>query len=84
MDFRGARRMARHCQFAVLYLTTLGVNVLTNHSVLNILPPGEDALACAFILATGLSAALNFLGMKFWVFRFFPHSGVRNARNHPT
>ena len=48
----------------------LGVNVATNSSVLTILPSSfKFPLAFAYITATTLSAILNFLGMKFFVFK---------------
>ena len=55
-------------RFAALYAITLGVNVLVNQGVLNLM--GFEALwvTLAFVLATGVSAVLNFMGMKFFVF----------------
>lgn len=63
----GAANVAR---FACLYAMTLAINVAVNRAVLVALAddvPG--ALHAGFIVATGMSAALNFLGMKFFVFR---------------
>lgn len=56
-------------RFAVLYAVTLGANVLVNQAVLSL--AGLDALwvNLAFLVATGVSAVLNFLGMKFFVFK---------------
>ena len=48
----------------------LGVNVATNSSVLSILPSSfKFPLAFAYVIATTLSAILNFLGMKCFVFK---------------
>lgn len=56
-------------RFAMLYMLTLGGNVLINHVVLLIAGERDWAVRLAFLAATGVSAALNFLGMRFFVFR---------------
>ncbi len=61
----GRRRFVRFC---ALYAATLAVNVAINSAALFLLGLGEPALAMAFLAATGASATLNFLGMKFLVF----------------
>ncbi|MFK5949590.1 MAG: GtrA family protein [Methylococcales bacterium] len=58
--------MSEIFRFGVLYLFTLFVNVTVNQSVLLI---ESEYLLFAFLMATGASTILNFLGMKFWVFR---------------
>jgi putative flippase GtrA len=55
--------------FVVLYLGTLGLNVLTNQLWLSLLGPSTFGYFGAFLVATGLSATANFLGMKLLVFR---------------
>lgn len=55
-------------RFAMLYLATLTANVLINMLVLHLLAGFTSALTIAFVLATGCSATLNFIGMKFCVF----------------
>jgi len=52
-------------KFGILYLFSLSVNVLINHMVLDIL----NHVLIAFIIATGASTILNFIGQKWWVFR---------------
>ncbi|WP_321311691.1 GtrA family protein [Halarcobacter sp.] len=52
-------------QFAILYTVTLGANVLTNKLVLE----QTQIVLLAFLIATGVSTVLNFLGQKFWVFK---------------
>jgi len=52
-------------KFAVLYTLTLGANVLTNRLVLDSGTP----VFFAFLLATGVSTVLNFIGQKWWVFQ---------------
>ena len=52
-------------KFAALYLSTLGANVLVNRIVLNLF----QRTLLAFLLATGVSTILNFIGQKWWVFK---------------
>lgn len=56
-------------RFSVLYTSTLGANVLINSLALKLLADAMGAVQLAFLLATGVSASLNFAGMKFFVFR---------------
>ena len=51
-------------KFSLLYLSTLAVNVLVNQIVLN----SFQSTILAFLMATGVSALLNFIGQKWWVF----------------
>jgi putative flippase GtrA len=52
-------------QFSILYTITFMANVSVNHITLFYI---ETITPVAFLLATGTSTILNFLGMKFWVF----------------
>ena len=61
--------LARMAVFALLYLSTLAINVGANAAIIWALGGGRVSLGAAFLVATGLSATLNFLGMKFLVFR---------------
>jgi putative flippase GtrA len=56
-------------RFVVLYTSTLGTNVLINSLALHMLADAVGAIQIAFVFATGVSAGLNFLGMKKFVFR---------------
>ena len=56
-------------RFAALYGATLGANVLVNSLALKLSVDAIDAVHLAFLLATGISATLNFLGMKLFVFK---------------
>lgn len=56
-------------RFLILYATTLCANVLMNAFALKLLASMALAFQLAFLLATGASACLNFLGMKFFVFK---------------
>ncbi|MEI2768117.1 MAG: GtrA family protein [Nitrosomonas sp.] len=62
-------------RFAVLYLSTLIANIAVNALALKALIDVPSSLQWAFLLATGVSATLNFLGMKFFVF----HSQAKPA-----
>ena len=63
-------------RFAILYTGTLGANVCVNALMLVLLANAAAAIQVAFLLATGVSASLNFLGMKFFVFRTKPASDL--------
>ena len=56
-------------RFAFLYVATLCANVVVNALTLALLIEAVAATKIAFLLATGVSASLNFLGMKLLVFR---------------
>lgn len=59
-------------RFVLLYVSTLAVNVAVNSLALGLLanlPVANQQVQIAFIFATATSACLNFLGMKFFVFR---------------
>lgn len=55
--------------FSAVYGGSLVANVAVNGVILMLAGRNETALAVAFVLATGVSATLNFLGMKLFVFR---------------
>jgi putative flippase GtrA len=56
-------------RFVLLYGATLGANVLVNAVALRSLADTRFSVQIAFLLATATSATLNFLGMKFFVFK---------------
>ncbi len=56
-------------RFMILYASTLATNVLINSLALTLLADMFSAIQVAFLLATGVSAVLNFLGLKFFVFK---------------
>lgn len=56
-------------RFLLVYSITLAVNVQVNAIVLALLSGWFAAMQIAFLMATGTSATLNFLGMKFFVFK---------------
>ena len=55
-------------RFAALYTLTLLINIYANALMLSFLYGLTDPVQAAFVIATGLSATLNFLGMKHFVF----------------
>ena len=55
-------------RFALLYTSTLGTNIGVNALMLMLLPNHALLLHIAFLCSTGVSATLNFIGMKYWVF----------------
>mgnify|MGYP002635382284 FL=1 len=52
-------------KFGLLYSLTLGANVMTNKMILEY----TSLVFLAFLVATGVSTVLNFIGQKWWVFR---------------
>jgi len=56
-------------RFALLYACTLGANVSVNGWVLGMLDAQPWKVQAAFLVATGVSTCMNFLGMKLFVFR---------------
>jgi putative flippase GtrA len=52
-------------KFGILYTLTLGANVMTNNLVLDL----SRHVLLSFLIATGVSTVLNFIGQKWWVFR---------------
>lgn len=64
-------------RFLAWYASTLGANVLINALALRLLTEMPTAIQLAFLLATGVSACLNFLGMKLFVFKPIPASELQ-------
>ncbi len=56
-------------RFVIVYAVTLGANVAINALVLQYFGTMAYAYNIAFLVATGTSAVLNFVGMKFYVFQ---------------
>lgn len=74
------RSNKRFVKFMMLYGFSMLVNVLVNSSLIFLLPfigiPEEHVIKLAFIGATGMSAVMNFIGQKIWVFKNQPSSKV--------
>jgi putative flippase GtrA len=60
------KSLSELAKFIVLYSCTLAANVMVNNLSLLLMPKW---LLFAFLAATGTSTVLNFIGMKWWVFR---------------
>ncbi len=52
-------------KFGILYSLTLGANVMKNKMILEY----TRLVFIAFLVATGVSNVLNFIGQKWWVFK---------------
>ena len=59
-------------RFMLPYSMTLSANVAVNALMLKFLDGIPGAFYQAFLIATGVSAILNFIGMKLFVFRTTP------------
>lgn len=57
---------AELARYIFINFLALGINVLTNQSILNVWP---DAVYIALVLATILTSLFTFVGFKWWVFR---------------
>ena len=56
-------------KFSVLYLTSLSLNIISNNLIITMYSTGNSfKYQISFIIATSLSAAYNFIGMKMVVF----------------
>ena len=55
--------------FILLYLSSLMMNIFTNELVLSFFNRSNYYLSIAFIVATAVSATINFFGMKYIVFK---------------
>ena len=64
-------------RFLILYVSTLGANVIVNAFSLKLFADTAAVFQLAFLLATGVSACLNFMGMKFIVFKSLPTSELQ-------
>lgn len=67
--FSAAGGIGRFVRFLALYGATLTLNVLVNGAIHAALDGGEVAVATAFLVATAISASVNFAGMKYLVFK---------------
>lgn len=53
-------------KFVILYTCSLTANVLSNKLVLIMFPL---VITVAFVVATGVSVIMNYVGQKYWVFK---------------
>jgi putative flippase GtrA len=63
-------------RFSLLYFSTLIANVVVNALALKMMADAMAVIQIAFLIATAVSASLNFLGMKFFVFNSRTTSGL--------
>lgn len=65
----GKANFSQAIKFSLVYGANLGVNVTANATMIMLLAPVTSwCLDVAFLIATSLSAALNFVGMKWLAF----------------
>lgn len=64
-------------RFVLLYAMTLAANVTVNALFLQLLIDLRSAVHVSFVVATGISASLNFVGMKWFVFDVRDMAGPR-------
>ena len=57
-------------RYVVLHMGTLLVNVVVNSFMLGVLRGLSFGMFTAFVLAIGISTVVNFIGMKYWVFKW--------------
>lgn len=55
-------------RFGLLYCLTLCINITVNALVLSLFSVASWGVPLAFVCATGVSACMNFIGMKWFVF----------------
>jgi putative flippase GtrA len=56
-------------KFAILYFMSLVINVLINGTSLDFFSKSDIKVQISFILATSITATINYTGMKYLVFR---------------
>ncbi len=71
-------RLQELIRFIAVYLFALGANVAANTAVIEFLGRNELGIAIGFLIATGISATLNYLGMKRFVFVARPQAGAES------
>jgi putative flippase GtrA len=59
----------RATAFMTLYVSALVINATANSSILAIVGTEITGIATAFVIATGFTATINFVVMKFFIFR---------------
>ena len=68
--FQSKRKgLLRFILFSALYILTLTINVGVNGSALSALGATQFFIIFSFLIATTLSAVINYIGMKYIIFR---------------
>lgn len=67
--FAARRNVGSLAAFAILYILTLSANIAVNHTIIHLFEGRSFATGLGFSLSTAVSAVLNFLGMRFFVFK---------------
>ncbi|WP_341912061.1 GtrA family protein [Ferrovibrio terrae] len=61
-----------------VFTVTLCVNSVINYGVLLLIGRDPIAIVAAFVMATGVSAALNFIGLRYWALAASDRSIMRS------
>jgi putative flippase GtrA len=64
-------------RFGILYALTLFINIYINNIMLELTSFFDYSVHAAFLMATLVTAALNFLGMNYFVFCTYRHGRPR-------
>jgi len=59
----------RFAVFCMLYLFSLFVNVFSNDVIIKLTNQVFGSIIIAFLIATSISATINFIGMKYFIFK---------------
>lgn len=60
---------SRLAAFSMLYLSALVINNVINLSMLETFGKEIEGISISFVIATGITATMNFIVMKFFIFR---------------
>lgn len=71
-------------EFALLYLSTFIVNILTNALALQLLPPFRLEYVMAWLMAQGVATAVNFAVLRAVVFRVPAPNGIAQQSDGQT
>ena len=69
VTFKAKGNKLKFFLFICLYFCTMAINVATNNIILDSTESYESRFEIAFIVATSVSSCINFLGMKFLIFK---------------
>lgn len=61
--------LSHFVKFISLYISSMIINIIMNHQLFKLFSISTFNIQISFVLATLVSASINFLGMKYFVFR---------------
>lgn len=83
--FQSHGNLQRIIAFIVLYISSFVLNILSNAFMLELL--GTDTkikILAAFVVSTGLTAVLNFIILKFYIFRLLDDKPGQATPSQPS